>query len=331
MVDLFNKKYGLWVPGTAILAAFAVATLLKGKNTPNYHNEERKSPVGCRYCVYAPELVDQIHFSGEPVPLADYEVRERLERELLENTFRHAKTLLILKKAGRFFPVIEPILIQEGIPDDFKYLCVIESELSNVVSPAGAAGFWQFLKSTAMEYGLEVNDEVDERYHLEKATRAACRYLKDARKRFGSWTNAAASYNMGMGGFQTKQTEQKQNSFYDLYLNQETSRYVFRILALKYIMKFPAYFNFDVQENQLFPPLPTKEVEVDSAVASWIDFALAHGTTYKHLLDANPWIRKPYLRNVKRKKYKVLIPQPFNYEEAQNQIRGIFTREPFPQ
>ncbi|MCS6980601.1 MAG: lytic transglycosylase domain-containing protein [Flavobacteriales bacterium] len=331
MVHSFNRIGSIWVSGAAILAAFGMATFLNGKLTSTYHNEEIKSPVSCRYCVNSPELMDQINFAGEPVPLADYEVRERLEREILENTFRHAKTLLILKKAGRYFPVIEKILSEEGVPDDFKYLCVIESELSNVVSPAGAAGFWQFLKSTALEYGLEVNDEVDERYHLEKATRAACRFLKDARSRLGSWTNAAASYNMGMGGFQVKQSEQKQSSYYNLYLNQETSRYVFRILALKYIMKFPAYFNFDIQENQLFPPIPLKEVEVDSAVTSWIEFALAQGTTYKHLLEANPWIRKPYLRNPKRKKYKVLIPQPFNYKEAQNQIRGIFTRELFSQ
>jgi hypothetical protein len=277
----------------------------------------------CRFCVTPPQLLAEVNLAGEPVPLHDYEVRERLEREILENTFRHAKTLLIMKRAGRYFPIIESILKEEGVPDDFKYLCVIESELSNVVSPAGAAGFWQFMKTTAVESGLEVSDEVDERYHLEKATRAACGYLKEARKRFGSWTNAAASYNMGMAGFDSKQKEQKQHSYYNLYLNQETSRYVFRILALKYIMKYPSYFNFNVDDRMLFPPVPLKKVEVDSTVESWVDFALQQGISYKLLLEANPWIRKPYLKNLKRKKYTVLIPQPFDYVEAQKAIRGI--------
>jgi len=277
----------------------------------------------CRYCVAPPELLSELNFSGEPVPLDDYEVRERLEREILENSFRHAKTLLIMKRAGRVFPIIEPILKEEGVPDDFKYLSVIESDLANVVSPAGAAGIWQFMKSAALEYGLEISEEVDERYHLEKATRAACRYLKTALKRFGTWTNAAASYNMGMMGFELKLKEQKQNSYYDLYLNQETSRYVFRILAMKYIMKFPSYFNFNIQENMLFPSIPVKKLTVNHEVASWIDFAIQNGINYKILIDANPWIKKTYLKNVKRLNYIVLIPQPFNYQEAQKKTQGI--------
>lgn len=282
-----------------------------------------ESDKECRFCVTPPQILSEVNLAGEPVPLNDYEVRERLEREILENTFRHAKTLLIMKRAGRYFPVIESILKEEGVPDDFKYLCVIESELSNVVSPAGAAGFWQFMKTAALEKGLEVSEEVDERYHLEKATRAACQYLKEARRRFGSWANAAASYNMGMAGFEAKQRDQKQSSYYNLYLNQETARYVYRILALKYIMKYPSFFNFNVEERMLYPPVPVKKVELDSAVSSWVDFSIQQGINYKLLLEANPWIRKPYLKNPRRKIYTVLIPQPFDYLEAQKSIRGI--------
>lgn len=316
-----DRNRDLWL----LVALPAIGCLITTFHVTSEKKDTDKSQGAneCRFCVAPPQLLTEVNLAGEPVPLHDYEVRERLEREILENTFRHAKTLLIMKRAGRYFPVIEAILKEEGVPDDFKYLCVIESELSNVVSPAGAAGFWQFMKSTALEAGLEVSEEVDERYHLEKATRAACRYLKEARRRFGSWTNAAASYNMGMNGFDAKQKEQKQNVYYNLYLNQETSRYVFRILALKYIMKYPAYFNFNVEERMLFPPVPVKKVEVDSSVNSWVDFALQQGISYKLLLEANPWIRKPYLKNLKRKKYTVLIPQPFDYAEAQKAIRGI--------
>lgn len=309
----------------AIPAAMLMVLLNSGELLTSFKEAEPNNSTECRYCVTPPRLLAEVNFAGEVVPLQDFEVRERLEREILENTFRHAKTLLIMKKAGRFFPFIENLLKEEGLPDDFKYLCVVESDLSNAVSPAGAAGFWQFLKTTALEFGLEVGDEVDERYHLEKATRAACKYLKEARRRLGSWTNAAAAYNMGMAGFENKQKEQKQTSYYNLYLNSETSRYVFRILALKYIMKFPSYFSFNVDDKELFPPVPVKKVQVDSAVNSWVDFALLQGISYKLLLEANPWIRKPYLRNVRRKSYTVLIPQPFDYIEAQKKISGILT------
>ena len=255
--------------------------------------------------MYFPVAVD---FAGESTPLQITDVKERLDRELLINANLDATTALIIKRANRAFPVIEPILAKNGVPDDFKYLAVIESGLVNAVSPAGARGVWQFMPDTAKEKGMEVNDVVDERYHLEKSTEAACKYLLYAKQKFGSWTLAAASYNGGMTGVSKKIEEQKVTNYYDLALTEETSRYVFRILALKEIMKNPALYGFSLYGADLYAPIPSKKIEVDSTISDLADFARTQGINYKILKIHNPWLRDKKLSNPNKKKYEIEIP-----------------------
>ena len=254
---------------------------------------------------YFPESVD---FAGENAPLQITDVKERLDRELIVNANLHGSTILILKRANRVFPIIEPILKKNGIPDDFKYLAVIESALINAVSPSGAKGVWQFMPDTAKERGMEVNETVDERYNLEKSTEAACKYLIDAKNKLGSWTLAAASYNGGMNGV-TKQIEiQKVSNYYDLLLTDETSRYVFRILALKEIMKNPSLYGFNIQNESLYENIPTKKLEVDSTITDLATFAKGQGINYKLLKIYNPWLRDKKLENKFKKTYQIEIP-----------------------
>lgn len=247
-------------------------------------------------------------FAGEAAPLNVSDVRERFERELIVNANLDASTLLIIKRAPRVFPVIEPILAKYGVPDDFKYLAVAESGLVNAVSPAGARGVWQFMPETAKEKGLEVNDYVDERYHLEKSTEAACKYLLDAKAKFGSWTLAAASYNGGMAGVGRQVDFQKVSSYYDLLLTDETARYVFRILALKEIIKNPALYGFVVEPQDLYTQLPVRRIQVDSSVTDLSVFAKGQGINYKILKIHNPWLRDRKLNNASRKMYVLDIP-----------------------
>jgi membrane-bound lytic murein transglycosylase D len=255
--------------------------------------------------MYFPTAVD---FAGESTPLQINDVRERLDRELLINANLDATTVLIIRRANRVFPIIEPILQQYGVPDDFKYLAVIESALLNATSPSGARGVWQFMPDTARERGMEVNELVDERYHLEKSTEAACKYLLSAKAKFGSWTMAAASYNGGMSGLSKKIEEQKVSNYYDLGLTEETSRYVFRILALKEIMKQPALYGFNIYQTDLYPSIPTKNVEVDSTITDLTGFAMSQGINYKILKIHNPWLRDKKLLNPSKKKYEIKIP-----------------------
>ena len=250
----------------------------------------------------------EIDFAGEKTPLNVSDVKERFDRELLVNANLHATTQLIIKRANRAFPVIEPILQRYGVPDDFKYLAVIESGLVNAVSPAGARGVWQFMPETGKERGLEINDLVDERYHLEKSTEAACKYLLDAKAKFGSWTLAAASYNGGFGGVNKQITFQGVNNYYDLLLTEETSRYVFRILALKEIMKNPAQYNFNLQPHELYPSLPFKTVEVTASIPDLAVFAKEQGINYKILKIHNPWLRDRSLTVKPGKTYTMEIP-----------------------
>ncbi|HEY0092416.1 MAG TPA: lytic transglycosylase domain-containing protein [Flavobacterium sp.] len=254
---------------------------------------------------YFPTAVD---FAGESAPLNISDVRERFERELLVNANLDATTLLIIKRANRAFPVIEPILAKYGVPDDFKYLAVAESGLLNATSSAGAKGFWQFMPETAREHGMEVNDVVDERYHLQKSTEAACRYLLNAKFKFGSWTMAAASYNGGMTGVNKQIEIQKVTNYYDLLLTDETFRYVFRILALKEIMKNPAVYGFNIVPEELYENLPVRKIEVDTTITDLADFAKAQGINYKILKIHNPWLRDKKLLNTTGKKYTIDIP-----------------------
>lgn len=249
-----------------------------------------------------------VEFAGEPAPLQISDVRERLDRELLINANLDATTVLIIRRANRAFPIIEPILQKYGVPDDFKYLAVIESGLINATSPSGAKGVWQFMPDTAKEKGMEVNELVDERYHLEKSTEAACRYLLAAKEKFGSWTLAAASYNGGMSGVGKRIDEQKVSNYYDLGLTEETARYVFRILALKEIMKNPAVYGFSIYESDLYSRIPAKKIEVDSTISDLADFAKTQGINYKILKIHNPWLRDKKLLNPSKKKYEIEIP-----------------------
>ncbi|QEE49711.1 lytic transglycosylase domain-containing protein [Flavobacterium alkalisoli] len=254
---------------------------------------------------YFPAKAD---FAGEEVPLHIIDVKERLDRELMVNANLHASTQLILKRANRAFPVIEPILKKYGVPDDFKYLAVIESGLVNAVSPAGARGVWQFMPATGREYDLEINDYVDERYDLEKSTEAACRYLVSAKSRLGSWTMAAASYNGGVAGVNRQVDFQQEGNYYDLLLTEETSRYVFRILALKEIMQDPLKFNFRLLPDDLYPVIPVKKIQVSSSIPDLAVFAKEQGVNYKILKLHNPWMRDRKLDVKSGKTYTVEIP-----------------------
>lgn len=256
----------------------------------------------------APKLPVKLDFAGEAVPLKDIEVRERLDREIIVNTFRHSSTLILLKKANQWAPTLKKILREQGIPEDFVYLSMAESDLSQVSSPSNASGFWQFLKPTAIQYGLIVNDEVDERFDIEKSTYAACKYLKDSYNQLGSWTLAAAGYNMGMAGAGRQADQQGSNNYYDLYLNTETSRYVFRILALKIIHQNPSHFDYLIESSDLYEPYKYKEVAVSGSVNSWIAFAKQNGTSYKEIRRHNSWIRSTSMKNSAGNTFMVKIP-----------------------
>lgn len=279
------------------------AMLMGGLMVQTAHMNDNKAVVKKEY-----KFPTEIDFAGEKTPLNISDVRERFDRELLVNANLDATTKIIIKRANRAFPVIEPILKRNGIPDDFKYLAVIESGLVNAVSPAGARGVWQFMPDTGKERGLEVNDIVDERYHLEKSTEAACRYLNDAYKKFGSWTLAAASYNGGVGGVNKQITFQGVTNYYDLLLTDETARYVFRILALKEIMKNPVVYNFTIPTQELYPILPVKKVDVTSSIPDLAVFSKEQGINYKILKIHNPWLRDRKLDVAAGKKYTLDIP-----------------------
>jgi membrane-bound lytic murein transglycosylase D len=259
--------------------------------------------------VFSVVLPEKVEFAGEEPPLGLYYVREGLDRELTINTYWHSSTITMMKRAARYFPVIEPILKANGVPDDFKYLALIESGLTNVVSPAGASGIWQIVDETAKRYGLEISDEVDERYELSKATIAACRILKTSYKTYGNWTLAAAAYNAGDGRITKELGRQKVKSFYDLYMNNETSRYLFRILALKILYENPTHYGYYLRKKDLYPFIPTYTVTVDSSVSNLVDFALHHKLNYRILKEFNPWLRKDKLSNPDRKKYLITFPK----------------------
>ena len=250
----------------------------------------------------------KMDFAGEEVPTLMADVQERLDKEMITNMNYHTHTTLVIKRANKVFPIIEPILAKYGVPDDFKYLAVIESSLVNAVSPAGARGVWQFMPATAKEKGMEVSDEVDERYHLEKSTEAACKYLLVAKEKFGSWTLAAASYNGGMNGISKKMEEQEVADYYDLLLTEETSRYVFRILALKEIMSKSEKYGFNIPNEALYYNIPTKKIVIDSSITDLAKFAKTQGVNYKILKIHNPWLRDKKLTVTTGKKYEIEIP-----------------------
>lgn len=257
--------------------------------------------------VYPFHVDGELTFAGEAVPLDETDVRERLDRELQINIFRQSNTILDMKLANRYFPEIERILTEERVPTDFKYLALIESDLRDAMSPAGAGGFWQFVPSTAKQYGLEVNDIVDERYNLEKSTRAACAYLREAKDRLGSWTAAAASYNFGIDGIAGKLEAQHTTNYYDLAITSETSRYVFRMLAMKVIFADPDRAGYHMQVEDLYQPQAYTTLQIDTPIDKLADFADANGIKYKELKLLNPWLRNTSLPNKAKKTYWIRI------------------------
>ncbi len=261
-----------------------------------------------KYNIFAISKPANMNFCGEKVDLKSEDIWERMDKELLKNIYWQSNTMLYLKRANKFFPIIEPILKANNIPDDFKYLAVIESGLEDVISPSGAAGFWQILKSTAKEYGLEVNPAIDERYNLEKSTKVACEYLREAFEKFGSWTMAAASYNKGQNGISRLIEKQGTNNYYNLHLNSETSRYVFRIIAVKEILENPKQYGFIYREKDLYVMPKYKTIEIDATISDLADFATANGTNYKLLKQLNPWLRNTSLPDKSRRKYILKTP-----------------------
>jgi len=249
-------------------------------------------------------------FAGEIVPVQNIEVKEALDKELLTNAYWQSNMIFYIKRAYRWFPIIEPILKENNIPDDFKYLAVIESGLLNATSPSGAKGFWQFMKATAADYGLEVNEFVDERNNLVKSTQAACSYLRSAYVLYENWTLAAASYNMGKTGLLTALDNQRVNNYYDLLLNAETARYVYRIIAVKYIISNPNEYGFAISEVHLYPSYKTKPIEVSQSIEDLVDFAKEYKTNYKTIKLLNPWLVGKTLPIKGNKSYQILIPEP---------------------
>lgn len=260
------------------------------------------------YQIKALKIPDNLEFAGEKVPLSKPEIIERIDRELLVNTYWQSNTMLLIKRAHKYFPLIEPILEKNGIPDDFKYLAAIESGLINATSPAGAKGFWQIMPETAKENSLEVNSNVDERYHIEKSTEVACIYLNKAKKKFGNWTLAAASYNAGMYGISKKLEEQLVDDYYDLLVSEETKRYLPRIIAVKEILSNPEKYGFIFDKEDLYTEEETKTIQVDSAIANIAIFSKQLGTNYNVLKLHNPWLRENNLNNGSKKLYEIKIP-----------------------
>jgi hypothetical protein len=253
-------------------------------------------------------MPEELTFAGETVPIQNFDTRESLDRELLVNGYWHSRTMMVLKKTKRYFSVIEPILKQYNVPDDFKYLAMAESGFENVTSPAKAVGVWQLLEPTAKEYGLEVNDDVDERYNLEKSTAVACKYLLESYAIYGNWTMAAATYNAGRKGLDSQITRQNTNNYYDLLLNEETARYMFRLIAHKLITENPDQYGFHLEEQEYYPLIPIHEVKVDSAISNIAVFASNQSTNYKIIKQFNPWMRQNYLPDRPHKEYTIIIP-----------------------
>lgn len=281
------------------------------QDAPTDENFEKK--LINDYNVYALQVPNDLNFAGEALPLNNPDILERMDRELLVNTYWQSNGLLMFKRAKKYFPIIEPILAKYEIPDDFKYLAVIESGLSNAVSPAGARGVWQIMPATGKENGLEVNDNVDERYNLELATEVACKYLLKSKEALGTWTLAAAAYNAGNAGVSRLLKEQGVSGYYDLLLGEETGRYLFRIVALKEILSNPNKYGFNFREKDLYTSVPTYKLEVDTAVADFSKFAQRFGVNYKILKIHNPWLREGHLNNTSRKLYYIEIPKPGHY------------------
>lgn len=284
----------------------AVSVILTSGN--NLHRTESEKPQVLSMTASV-EIPESMQFAGEEISFDRYDKHERMDRELNSFTYFHSTTLLLFKRANRIFPIIEPILKQQGVPDDLKYLAVIESSLDyRAVSPARAAGLWQFLQSTGKQYGLEVSADVDERYHIEKSTEAACRYLKDAYRKYGSWSAAALSYNGGQGRITSELRDQRTSEALDLWLVEETTRYYYRMLAIKQIFEQPQHYGFILKASDLYKPMTFKKTEISGSIPDLVAFAQQHQISYAQLKDFNSWLRSKKLNNASGKTYTILIP-----------------------
>jgi hypothetical protein len=290
---------------SAIIITISVAMGFKGSGTSS---KVPQKTVDSIYSIRSYKMPDKVTFAGEEMPLDNFDTRESLEREILISAYRHSSTLLIIKRANRYLPVIEKILKENNIPDDFKYLVAAESEYSNMISPAGATGFWQIMPETGREEGMEINTVVDERYDVGKSTLFACDYFHKSYEKYGNWTLAAASYNGGRAGLDEQIEIQDQHNYYDLLLNEETARYIFRAVAYKLVITDPVAYGFNIGKEDLYPEMKYYEVKVDTAVSSFSAFAAKFNTNYKMLKFLNPWLRKPYLTVKSNKVYNIKIP-----------------------
>ncbi len=295
----------LFTTGLILAATFLIRS--EDFNTTAAEEPEEEFPQG--YRIISPKFPTYLEFAGEKIPTENFEVYERMDREFLANTYLHSSTSLAIKRSKRWFPLIEPILKKNNIPDDFKYLCVAESNLENVISPAGATGFWQFMKEAGLKYGLEINDQIDERYHVEKSAEAACKYLQDSYNMFGSWISAAASYNMGQDGITEQRSRQKAINYFNLVINAETSRFVARIVSLKYILQSPEIYGFNIKEEDKYQPVEFYEVTLDSSVTNFADYAARLNINYFILKMYNPWLRDNHLDNKNKKTYTLKLPK----------------------
>jgi hypothetical protein len=293
-----------------VLAGTAIVILSIAQGFKGFNN----SVAGIRqitdtiYNIKSFKLPEEVTFAGEKMPLDNFDTRESLEREILTTAYRHSSTILIIMRANRYLPLIEKILKKNNIPDDFKYLVAAESEYSNMVSPAGATGFWQIMPETGKEEGLEINTVIDERYNVEKSTQFACDYFIKSYEKYGNWTLAAASYDGGRAAIDEQIEIQHQHNYYDLLLSEETARYIFRAVAYKLIINDPENYGFKISKSDLYPELKYSELTVDSAIADFSAFAEKFGTNYKMLKFLNPWLRKPFLSPKPNKEYLIKIP-----------------------
>ena len=290
---------------STIIIILSIAQGFKGFNSSTEVMNPASDTV---YSSQSFKLPDTVTFAGEKMPLDNFDTRESLERELLISAYRHSSTILIIKRAHRYLPLIEKILKKNNIPDDFKYLAAAESEYSNMISPVGATGFWQIMPQTGKEEGMEINAVIDERYDVERSTQFACEYFLKSYEKYGNWTLTAASYNGGRAGINEQIEIQKQNNYYDLLLSEETARYIFRAVAYKLVITDPIGYGFNIGKEDLYPELKYYEVKVDSAITDFSVFAGKFGTNYKMLKFLNPWLRKPYLTPKPNKEYLIKIP-----------------------
>jgi len=322
IVNKFSSKkwYNIFL---AFLSLLLIINIFIFSLTEEEENQKYRDDFKNNVVAYAIDLPDTVDFAGETLPLDYFDVREYFDREMMVNIYFQSQTLLYFKRANRFFPVIEPILKKNGIPDDFKYLAVAESGLANATSSAGARGYWQFMKETAKQFKLEVSDEVDERYHLEKSTEAACRYFKSSYNNLKNWTLVAASYNMGTVGVNRQINKQHINNYADLFLNEETARYAFRIVAIKTIMQNPDTYGYRFRKKDLYEPIPFNEITIDSSIADLTEFAFKYSTSYKLIKILNPWLREGKLTNKERKAYTIKIPYPQFRKFDMTKIIGI--------